>query len=211
MMYFMSNLVAVTYTPVERGGIPDAETLVKKYLAAEIPAFVIANAGLTLEKSLKATGVKKLLIDSGYDGDDKNRVEFNHSENVLAADLSDLGDISGDEWALNGVTSLHSDKHRVDQASQVSLNHTRRGQSEFRLHQNRLQENQLDDQWDVLDTQTAILLRNSEVNPALMSPEGFIARIATYDLLVFDPSNIHMVRSLTSPRIAEATFFEKTA
>lgn len=206
----MKNLVVAKYTPIERGSFDDTENLVQRLLKSEIPAFVIANSGVSLKNALKETAVDKILKANGFDGNVKNSVEFVFkTSQVLPDDLKDEDYLIGDEWAQFGVTSMHTDQHSSEQGRQFSLNHTRAGSSEVRLHPARLTHDQLDEQWDLFDEQTGDLLWHDLVNPDLIAPEGHKARIIVGDLLVFDPSNAHVVRSLETPRISEATFFNK--
>ncbi len=208
----MKKLVEATYTPIERGGKHDAPVFVERLLAGDLPAFVISASGPSLRKALSSTQIDHLLRLSGYDGDVKTSVQFEHgSAAILPADPTDLSFFEGDEWAKVGVTALHTDKHRVDQEQQYSLNHTRAGRSDFRLHPSRLSADQLDDQWDILDKQTGALIWYSLVDPELIAPEGHRAVISPGDLLVFDPLHAHIVRSLETPRISEATFFQYIA
>jgi hypothetical protein len=206
----MSNLLPATYTQIERGSVGDTEKLVQKILTSRLPAFIIENSGISLPDALKNTAVDSVLRANGYDGNVKASVTFAHKpERVLSNELDYGTYFVDEEWDKMGVTSLHTDQHSDEDGRQFSLNHTRAGSSQFRLHPSRLRAEQLMEQWDLLDEQTGNLLWHSLVDPDLIAPEGHIATIVPGDLLVFDPSNAHVVRSLESPRVSEATFFRK--
>lgn len=208
----LDNLVPATYTPIERGSVAAAVELTERLVKLEIPAFIISKAGLSVAEATKRTKVAATLRSHGYDGDVRDRVDFGSvARGILPEDHTEMPIPVGDEWAEIGVTPLHSDLSSGGRGQQYSMNLTLVGNSEFRFHENRVPEERMDEQWDLLDSQVGNLLWYGLADPTLISPEGYKANLEAEDLLVFDPSYAHMVRGLTNPRYAEATFFEKCA
>ncbi len=204
------SIVPAIYTRITKGEVPDAERLTERFLAREIPAFVIANSGISLAEATDSTGVVAALKAAGYEGNIRDSVSFGAEIRViLPPDLSNMLIPHGVEWHFAGVTTLHADKPNCQRGRCYSLNFTEAGIAEFRIHESRIPQEGFEDQWELLDAQNGQLLWHGLVDPELISPEGYITELRAQDLLVFDPSYAHMSRALTKPRLAEATFFEK--
>lgn len=204
------SVTPAIYTHIVRGEVADAELLTHRLIAGQIPAFVIENAGVSMARAADNTGLVTTLRANGFKGNIRNYVGFGAEiREVLPQDLSSVSIPEGVGWHWAGVTSLHADKKNDERGECYSLNFTAEGVGEFRMHENRQTEIKLEDLFSVLDSQTGQLLWHGLVDPELISPEGYITELEAGDLLVFDPSYVHMSRALTFPRRAQATFFNK--
>jgi len=209
-MRSLDSIAPAFYTRINRGVVSDSEELFQRLLAGRIPAFVITSAGVNLAQAARETGLLTALKENGYMGNTRDTVSFGAEiKTILPQDLSNTPIPQGVEWHWAGVTTLHSDMPDSGRGQCYSLNFTSTGKSEFRMHQSRIPDDKFNDQFDIFDVQVGQLLWHGIVDTEIVSPEGYIMEVEEGDLLVFDPSYAHMSRALTSPRKAEAAFFER--
>ncbi len=210
------NLEAVSYTPVERGEVGDSDVLTRSLLAREIPAFVIAQSGVSLHDATIVTGIGRTLLKNGY-VNNRNNLLFDYSNSMYAPELLDEDKImthnwlhARQEWEHIGVTPMHSDSftRAGEPAGGYSLNHTQSGAAEFMLHRPIVEKTDSTDEWDASNRLTLNLVARALAETSWMDPNGYIAEIGEGDLLVFDNSYLHYSKTTQTPRHSEAALFE---
>ncbi len=175
-----------------------------RVLYSGLAGFVIGNA----RKSYK--NVCSVADELGLRGDRKASVPFEHNSRVEEAIglLRNGSELQG-TWRDYGVTQLHADGDEGDQM--LSIIRVKKGSFEIRAFERGPGVKGIPavDLFDVLEGQTGLVLTEDRVDTDMVAARATVLRASKDDIVVFNPSQLHMAITLEGPRLSESTFFQK--
>jgi hypothetical protein len=204
------RLVSAQYTDIDRKTLADVADMTNRLIGGEIPAFIIEDAGSSLEDASAKTIVHTQLMESNYASIKEVSIPDNNALPLFLTD--DVPHPEGREWFLRGVTPAHYDVARGSAGLTLyalNMHYTEKGSAEFRLHENRNFNDGIGDSSQATAV-TKSLLWDSMADAEIINPRGYKTIVTPGDLMVFDPSYVHIVRTLTAPRLSSVRVYEKS-
>lgn len=193
----LTEMETIQFTPLPEIEAPQAADCidpVQQVIDLNMPGFVVRRAGFRYKELLSE--VDAMLPRQGA-------MPFNR-QSVWSGEA----DIDADEWAKHGITPLHVDGYEGDNI--LSVSHTSKGAYDIRLFgwgaQLASEIEVPQEVWDVLQPWNMPVL-SGEVDADLLNPEAHIASVGINDILVINPSLVHITVATDVPRFTSSEFF----